>query len=47
MRATLDDPTLLQHEDDVRVSYRAEPVRDDDYRTTGLEPVEGLHHELL
>src|ERR1041384_5449608 len=43
----LDDPALLEDQDDVGVHHRAEPVSDNDRALASEQSIEGLLHEVL
>src|SRR5207245_10270205 len=46
-RALLDDAPVVEDQDHVRPPDRREPVRDDEGRAPGQEPLEPLHDERL
>src|SRR5881628_1425514 len=46
-RALLDDAAVVEDQDDVRPPDRREPVRDDEGRAPGQEPLQPLHDERL
>ncbi len=47
VRAFLDDPSVIHDHDAVRRAHGCEPVRDDDRRAVGHQPVERVLHKPL
>src|SRR5437660_8203873 len=47
MTAALDDPAFGQHQDEIRMLDRREPVRDDEDGAVRHQPVDGLLHQPL
>src|SRR6266581_3784803 len=45
MSAALDDPPFRQHDDEVGMLHRGEPVGDDEHRAVRHQPVDRLLHE--